>query len=61
VLPDRDAFSLAPCSLYQGRCAPALPVPTASLDCRCARRSARGQVGTTGCRLRSNKAMLILM
>jgi hypothetical protein len=31
VLPDPDAFSLAPCSLFQGRCTPALPVPAASL------------------------------
>jgi len=41
VLPDPDPFSLAPCSLGQGRFAPAPPpFAAASLDCRRARRSA---------------------
>src|SRR6516164_11024900 len=31
------------------------------LDCRCARRSAREQVGTKGWSCRSNKGMLLLM
>ena len=30
VRPDPDPFSLAPCSLCQGRCAPASPVPPRS-------------------------------
>jgi len=30
VRPDPDRFSLAPCSLGQGRCAPAPPVPPAA-------------------------------
>jgi putative transposase len=43
-----NPFSLAPCSLGQGRCTPVRPRRGGILDCRCARRSATRQVGTKG-------------
>ena len=63
MLPDPDPLSLAPCSLGPGRCAPALPVPAASLtaavrgappDGRSGRRDGSYADRTKGCALELN-------